>query len=953
MSRRSNQNRHGGRTPFNQRASHLRETLQNRYATTSDDIPGGSENQAGSSERQDDAPGYERHPSHLRGRDIGFFYATRNIKKKAESVFLNGPNLSLSDDKISQISEAIDNEIINSTRERNSQFRQEFQKHLSSDFSERLFKSSADQFDSASSSNERLYEEFIAQNENPSYVQMQAGREGLPSFNHKNEILELLKLNQVILIKGNTGTGKTTQVPQYILDDALLNKRGSQCRIICTQPRRIAAISISERVATERGEDLGTSCGYQIRLEKVKPRDDGNILFCTTGVLTKFMESNPAINTYSHIIIDEIHERNVQTDMCLGLIKQIIEHRKDLKVILMSATLKAEQFSKYFHNCPMIHIEGFTFKVKEIFLEDILEETGYNDFKPNMKKRYDETISDYDAVIQPYVSSLSGRYSRKTIETLRNPQTENIDVDFIENLILHICYNKLPGAILVILPGFGLISRLYNLMTTCGRYPTSSFVIHTLHSMLTGNDQCNIFARPPNNSRKIIISTPLAETSITIEDVVYVVNAGKFKKPYFDFEKNANVLEDQWITTANETQRKGRAGRVQEGFCYHLYTKARSHNFLPFEEPEILRIRLEEVVLSIKVLCIKDVKSFMQTLIDVPKKVYIDKGIELLQRLGALTENETLTPLGLHLAKLSVHPQIGKMLLFSTMLSCVEPIATVCASLSFKSPFYTVIGKDDQYIAAKRKFSIDSDQLAASYAMNEWQNRRNHNFCHQNFLSYTILIMLEKMKKQFSEMLYYSKFLKDPKPDHQENNHHSENEKLLKGIICCGLYPNIAFRTVRIAKRYQRCSIRTVERQVNLLPSSVNNEPKESVDSGYMVYHELQKFNMGYFILETTANIPPYAIALFGDRIKTNIHENGTHYISVGDIAKFKCNPETAALIMDLREGLNKLMEKKIEEPSPIKWDADEGRLMKAIIELISTDNKYEEDEDDNMNERY
>ena len=793
----------------------------------------------------------------------------------------------MSEDKISQISEAIHNENISSKRERSSKFRQEFQKHLSSDFSERLFKSSAEQFESDSDSNERLYEEFIAQTQEPSYVQMQAGRQGLPSFNHKNEILELLKNNQVILIKGNTGTGKTTQVPQYILDDALLNKRGSQCRIVCTQPRRIAAISISERVATERGEDLGTSCGYQIRLEKIRPRDDGNILFCTTGVLTKFMESNPAINTYSHLIIDEIHERNVQTDMCLGLIKQIIEHRKDLKVILMSATLKAEQFSNYFHDCPMVHIEGFTFRVTDIFLEDILEETGYNDFKPSSRKpRYDGNVSDYDALIQPYVSSLSGKYSRKTIDTLRNPLTENIDVDFIENLILYICYNKLPGAILVILPGFGLISKLYNLMTKCGRYPTNSFEIHTLHSMLTGNDQRNIFARPPNNIRKIIVSTPLAETSITIEDVVYVVNAGKFKKPYFDFEKNANVLEDQWITTANETQRKGRAGRVQEGFCYHLYTKARSLNFLPFEEPEILRIRLEEVVLSIKVLCIKDVKVFMQTLIDVPKDIYIDKGIEILQRLGALTEDETLTPLGLHLAKLSVHPQIGKMLLLSTMLSCIEPIATVCASLSFKSPFYTVMGKEDQYMAAKRKFSIDSDQLAASYAMHEWQNRRNHNFCHQNFLSYTILIMLEKMKKQFTEMLYNSKFLKDPKPDHQENNHHSGNEKLLKAIICGGLYPNIAFRTVRVAKRFQRISVKTVQRKVDLLPSSVNNEPKESVDSGYMVYHELQKFNVGFFVLETTANIPPYAIALFGDRIITNIHENGTHYISVGDIAK-------------------------------------------------------------------
>lgn len=764
---------------------------------------------------------------------------------------------------------------------------------MSSDFLERLTNDSVQQSESDSDSNEKLYEDFIIQTQEPSYVQMQAGRQGLPAFNHKDEIIELLKNNPVILIKGNTGTGKTTQVPQYILDDALLNKKGSQCRIVCTQPRRIAAISISERVANERGEDLGDSCGYQIRLEKIKPRDDGNILFCTTGVLTKFMESNPAINSYSHIIIDEIHERNVQTDMCLGLIKLIIQHRKDLKVILMSATLKAEQFSKYFNDCPMVHIEGFTYRVNEIYLEDILEETGYTDFQPPKNSRRgnwrsnDENMSDYDALIQPYVSSLSGRYSRKTIETLRNPRTEEIDVDFIENLINFICYNKLPGAILVILPGFGPISKLFSLMEKCGRYPSSSFVIHPLHSMLTGNDQRNIFVRPPVNIRKIILSTPLAETSITIDDVVYVVNAGKFKKPYYDFERNANVLEDQWITTANETQRKGRAGRVQEGVCYHLYTKARSQSLEPFEEPEILRIRLEEVVLSIKVLCLRSVKIFMKSLIDEPKESVIDKSIELLERLGALTENETLTPLGLHLARLAVHPQIGKMLLLSTILNCFEPIATVCASLSFKSPFYTVMGKEDQCNAAKRKFSTDSDQLAASYAMNDWQNRRNHGYCHQNFLSYTTLMMLEKMRQQFTQMLFHSKFLKNQKPEHPENNLHSRNEKILKAVICGGLYPNIAFRSVRNAGRgRQRIKIKTVQRMVQLLPSSVNCEPEEAVDPGYLVYHELQKFNVGFFLLETTSNIPPYAILLFGDRIKTNLLENGTHYISVGDIAK-------------------------------------------------------------------
>lgn len=842
-----------------------------------------------------------------------------------------------------------------------SRFRVEFQKHNQTDFVELLRRNVArSEREEDARSNEVLYEELLQKADEDDYLSMLEFRQKLPAYQHKDEIVELIEKHQVTLIEGNTGCGKTTQVPQYILDDALVNLKGSRTRILCTQPRRIAAISIAERVASERCEDLGVSVGYQIRLEKKEPRSSGSIKFCTTGVLLKFMEIDPSLRDYSHIIIDEIHERNVHVDVCLALIKQIVEHRKDLKVILMSATLNADSFSKYFSDCPMIHIEGFTFGVQELYLEDVLEETKFDNFSDpksfKYKKHKGSEEGEFQLIVGNYANSLRGRFSRKTIENLINPETEKVNVAFIENLIQHISYHKPPGAILVILPGFATISKLYEGLQKSPKFPSDKFVIYPLHSMLNSADQRNIFNRPPMGVRKIIVSTPLAETSITIDDVVYVVNAGKMRKPYFDFIKNAKVLEDQWITKANETQRKGRAGRVQEGICYHLYSRARSNSFEPFEKPEILSIRLEEVLLTIKVLCFKDVKRFLSTLIDVPEDQVVKTGMELLQRLGALAENEDLTPLGLHLARLAVSPPIGKMLLLSSIFSCVDPMTSVAAGLEFKTPFYSVMGKEKQCNEAKRRFSNDSDQLAVVEAINEWktQGSGQRSFCYNNFLSQATMVMLDRLKDQFTQSLYQSKFLVMQRCDDESNNKHSENVDLLRAVICGGLYPNIAFRSVRFANRRTRETIKTVESSVKLLPSSVLCENPSVGKSGYVVFHERQRFTASYFLTELTANVGAYGIIIFGDRVKTTL-EDHQHFLTVGDIVKFRCDEETAKLMIELREGFNRLLEKKIEEPSPIDWQSSDGKFLSAIVELITKGcgSKFEDSEnfDDAMSE--
>lgn len=696
---------------------------------------------------------------------------------------------------------------------------------------------------------------------------------------------------------------------------------------------------------------MGNSIGYQIRLEKTSPRSVASILFCTTGVLLKFMEASSALREYSHIIIDEIHERNAITDVCLALIKQIIEHRKTLKVVLMSATLNEQKFAEYFNDCPIVRVEGVTYPVKELFLEDILEETGFDGFSKASKKepvwcqfkykhqRQNET-NRFDVIVGNYANSLRGQYTQKTINILKNPETEKIDLKFIQHLIQHICNQKPDGAILVILPGFTLISQLHeNLQKD---FPASKFVIYPLHSMLTGNDQRNIFNRPPEGVRKIIVSTPLSETSITIEDVVYVINAGKMRRPYFDFDKGATIFEDEWITKANEIQRKGRSGRVQEGICYHLYSRGRSASLEPFERPEILRIRLEENILSLKVLCIQDVKWFLSTMIDVPDASVIESSIDCLQRLGTLTEKEELTPLGLHLAHWGVHPKIGKMLLFGSIFSCFDPIASISGGLSFKSPFYTVMGKEKLCNAAKWKFSSDSDQLAVANAMTEWTELRTSDqqrFCYNNFLSDSTMVMLDRMKSQFAQLLHHSQFLSSFQCDGAENNRNSDNVDLLKVIIAGAAYPNIAYRNVKIKKGRRIDIIKTMGRKnLKLLPSSVNGDPAAMYDSGFIVYHEMNKFTHSYFITETTSNVSPFGILLFGDKINIEMRENdGGSSISVGDMIEFRCNRDTAELIVTIRDEFSRLLDAKILESSPILWDSSEGELLKLILVLIST----------------
>ncbi|XP_063227825.1 ATP-dependent DNA/RNA helicase DHX36-like isoform X2 [Bacillus rossius redtenbacheri] len=811
---------------------------------------------------------------------------------------------------------------------------------------------------------EWLMKEVLKKKESERYQKMLTLRKKLPAFKNKNEILELIRKNQIILISGETGCGKTTQVAQFILDDYISRGQGSLCHVVCTQPRRISAISVAERVAQERDESCGSvSVGYQIRLEARLPRSKGSILYCTTGMLLQFMRSDPGLRTISHLILDEIHERDVISDFVITIMKDVLPKRPDLKLILMSATLNAEHFSKYYNNCPSINIAGFTFPVHEYYLEDVLEMTNFRSFKAvadqepqgwrkhlHHFKAKIKGMEDYKDFIEPYVRHLKtqGKYSDHVLTSLRNPDSEQINVDLIEALIHHICRNKDDGAILVFLPGWTDIAKLNSLLTECRRYSPDRYIIIPLHSLMPTTTQKSVFDKPPPGVRKIVLATNIAETSITIDDVVFVVDCGKIKMKNFDKENNISTLNAEWVSLANARQRRGRAGRVQPGICYHLYSKAREMILADYPLPEMLRTRLEEVILQLKILQLGRAKPFLERVMDPPDSGVIDLSLKLLHTLNALDEDENLTPLGYHLANLPLDPQIGKMVLMGAIFSCIDPVFSIAAGLSFKDPFVVPLGSEARVNAVKFKLSkgIVSDHLVVAEALRQWEiaDRRGHgpSFCWDHFLSSSTMVMLRNMKQQFAKYMHDMNFLTSDNVKDPNGNLNSDNIGLVKAIICSGLYPNVAI--IRQVKRIRRTGkMRVVlctpeDGKVQLHPKSIT-EKMEEFDSPFLLYH--MKLKSTAIFLHDASVVNPLPLLFFGESLRSQM-EDGAEVIAVSDAIRFRCPESTATLVKDVRDRLNGLLEHKVTHPGVVDWNVhcDEGKLLRAIIYLITYEDK-------------
>ncbi|KAF2773151.1 P-loop containing nucleoside triphosphate hydrolase protein [Teratosphaeria nubilosa] len=643
----------------------------------------------------------------------------------------------------------------------------------------------------------------------PGQQRMMEARQKLPAWQLRVPIVASVMANQVTIISGETGSGKSTQSVQFVLDDLIKQGYGEQANIICTQPRRISALGLADRVADERCIRVGDEVGYTIRGESKAKAGVTKITFVTTGVLLRRLQTSggstedvvKSLADVSHVIIDEVHERSLDTDFLLVLLRDVLKRRKDLKLILMSATLDAAVFEGYFSGVSSVgkvEIAGRTYPVQDVYIDEITRTTGYDHLE-------EEGESDVDEDVAGGFSVGGARKPKPQFRPRKPPVAAGhdghfIDYDLIAQTVRHIDreLGDTEGGILVFLPGTMEIDRTLRAVQSIPN-------VHALplHAGLQSSEQKRVFARPPKGMRKVAAATNVAETSITIEDIVAVIDTGRVKETSFDPANNMVRLMEQWASKAACKQRRGRAGRVRAGKCYKLYTQKQEEKMADRPEPEIRRVPLEQLCLSVKAMGVGDVPAFLASALTPPESLSVIGALTLLARIGALDKNE-LTALGRHLSMIPADLRCGKLMVYGAAFGCLDACLTIAATLTVKSPFVSPQAKREEAKAAKAAFGRgNGDLLCDLRAFEEWSRRRAkgeptgslRRWCDENFLSHQTLLDISTTRTQYISSLQEIGFLR---PGHASTavteslNRHDASDALLRALIAGSFQPQIA-----------------------------------------------------------------------------------------------------------------------------------------------------------------
>ena len=610
-------------------------------------------------------------------------------------------------------------------------------------------------------------------------------REGLPVFRFRKQLLEAVENNQILICVGDTGSGKTTQLTQY-LAEAGYTANG---QIGCTQPRRVAAMSVAKRVAEEVGCGLGQEVGYTIRFED-RTSPETRIKYMTDGMLQREVLLDPQLRKYSIIMLDEAHERTIATDVLFALLKKTAKRRPDLKIIVTSATLDADKFSEYFNKCPIFTIPGRTYPVEIMYSKE--------------------------------------------------PESDYLDAALVTVLQIHVC--EPSGDILVFLTGQEEIDSaceiLFERMKALGPN-VPELIILPVYSALPSEIQSRIFEPAPPNARKVVIATNIAETSLTIDGIYYVIDPGFVKQNAYDPKLGMDSLVVTPISQASARQRSGRAGRTGPGKCFRLYTEsAFQSEMLPTTVPEIQRQNLAHTILMLKAMGINDLLHF--DFMDPPPTNTMLTALEELYALSALDDEGLLTRLGRKMADFPMEPALAKVLIFSVEQGCSEEMLSIVAMLSVQTVFYRPKEKQQQADQKKAKFHDPSgDHLTLLAVYQGWaRSKFSSPWCFENFIQARSMKRAQDVRQQLVTIM--------------ERYRHpiiscGRNTNKIRQALCSGFFRNSA------RKDQQESCYKTLTEStpVYLHPSSaLFGKPAEHV-----IYHTLVLTTKEY--MQCTTAIEP------------------------------------------------------------------------------------------------
>ncbi|KAJ7492616.1 hypothetical protein FB451DRAFT_1078824 [Mycena latifolia] len=746
----------------------------------------------------------------------------------------------------------------------------------------------------------------------PQLATLRTTRMSLPVYTRADDVLSQIKDNDVTIVMAATGSGKTTQIPQLVLDSYIERGEGALCNIVCTQPRRLAALSVADRVAKERGETLGRSVGYQVRFEAKLPEEHGAITFCTTGVFLKRLQSSlshdergdgRSLDDVTHVVVDEVHERDVDTDLLLVVLKQLMADRKrrnlPLKIILMSATIDPTLFQHYFPDdqgkpAKVVEVPGRSFPVTKHFMDDFL---------PALYKGPASWIMR-DPAVTNYVERETSLAVNDTQDDLELP------APLIAATIVHVLQLTDSGHVLVFLPGWDdIVSVQRTLLGPKGPLGinfgnASEYSIHLLHSTIPLAEQQVIFEPPKQGVRRIILATNIAETSVTIPDVVYVVDTARVKEQRYDPQRHMSSLVSAWVGSSNLNQRAGRAGRHRSGEYYGLIGKSHAAALHPYQTVEMKRVDLSNVVMHVKALNFPglSVEDVLAACIEPPLPERVTAAMKDLQMVGALDAKNNLTSLGRVLLQIPVEAQLGRLVLYGCFFRCLDQALTLAAILSNRDAFMSPIQLKLEASRVKLSWTdqnFRSDALAGLKAFNAWwsfQSRGDYNganrFCSDNFLAKPTLLTIQKIKVHLLQALYRAGIINvsgggiPSGPQATRNleippdlNQNGNSLPLLGALIAIASQPKFA---VRSGER----SFRTSQDKLTFIhPSSVNNRKHTLSESeGHHDEKQLYAFMekrqntttsaTPQTTLVTTTRLDPLTYMLFG-AYKLQVTERG------------------------------------------------------------------------------